>query len=251
MATTNLPLPATLSARLGLWFGLTAGLVEGAAFLLLQRFGWLNWRQQSFPVSAEIVWAALLTDGLLFLVAGLFLGAISRWLPARGARRLPVLGLAFLLFYDWAIISGYLYHVAALALAAGFATVFTRWAVSHADAFFALVRRTLPALVALALIAGAGVEVSKWLSERNATVRLPSTTERPNVVVIVVDTLRADHVSVYGYRRKTTPRLDQLAQRGVLFENAFSASSWTMPSHASLVTGRHVFEHQAETRPLD
>lgn len=60
---------------------------------------------------------------------------------------------------------------------------------------------------------------------------------RPNVVFIVLDTVRADHLSSYGYSRPTTPNLDRLARRGVLFENAISPSSWTLASHASMFTG--------------
>jgi len=68
---------------------------------------------------------------------------------------------------------------------------------------------------------------------------LPPPPASPNVLVIVVDTLRADHLSPYGYTRDTSPFLTQLAKQGVLFENAISPSSWTLPSHASMLTGRY------------
>ena len=67
--------------------------------------------------------------------------------------------------------------------------------------------------------------------------------DAPNVLVIVVDTLRADHLSSYGYARPTTPNIDRIATEGVLFENAVATSSWTFPSHASLLTGRYQYEH--------
>ena len=69
--------------------------------------------------------------------------------------------------------------------------------------------------------------------------------ERPNVLVLVLDTQRADHLSSYGYERPTTPRMDRLAAQGALFENAFASSSWTLPTHASLFTGRYPQEHRA------
>lgn len=59
----------------------------------------------------------------------------------------------------------------------------------------------------------------------------------PNIIVIMIDTLRADHVGAYGYARPTTPHLDQLAAQGVRFANAFSTSSWTSPAVGSLFTG--------------
>lgn len=65
----------------------------------------------------------------------------------------------------------------------------------------------------------------------------------PHIVLIVVDALRADHVSAYGYGRTTTPNLDSLvADRGVLFQSATAPSAWTLPSNAALLTGRSPFK---------
>ncbi len=61
--------------------------------------------------------------------------------------------------------------------------------------------------------------------------------EKYNVVLISIDTLRADHLGCYGYNRETSPTLDKLASEGVLFEDASATSSWTLPSHGSLLTG--------------
>lgn len=69
----------------------------------------------------------------------------------------------------------------------------------------------------------------------------------PNLVVIVVDTLRADHLGCYGYERPTTPRLDRFAAESVLFENAVASSSWTAPSIASLFTSVHPSVHGVTT----
>jgi len=65
----------------------------------------------------------------------------------------------------------------------------------------------------------------------------------PNVVVIVMDTVRQDHLSCYGYERETTPFLEELARSGRLYRNAYSTSSWTVPAHASLFTGLHPVSH--------
>ncbi len=66
---------------------------------------------------------------------------------------------------------------------------------------------------------------------------LSSTARRPNIILIVLDTVRADHLSCYGYSRPTTPNLDRLARHGALFESVLSASSWTLASIASIFTG--------------
>ncbi len=60
----------------------------------------------------------------------------------------------------------------------------------------------------------------------------------PNIVVFLIDTLRRDHLSCYGYDKPTTPEIDALAAKGTLFENAVSQASWTAPSVAGLFTSR-------------
>ncbi len=69
-----------------------------------------------------------------------------------------------------------------------------------------------------------------------------SSSSRPNVVVISIDTLRFDRLGSSGYRRKTSPDLDQVTSRGVSFRRAIAQSPWTLPSHASLLTG--LFPHR-------
>lgn len=65
-----------------------------------------------------------------------------------------------------------------------------------------------------------------------------ATPEAPNIVYVVMDTLRRDRLGLYGYERPTTPRLDAFARDGLVFEDAYTTSSWTWPSTASLFTGR-------------
>jgi arylsulfatase A-like enzyme len=76
--------------------------------------------------------------------------------------------------------------------------------------------------------------------------------QRPNIVLITMDTVRADHLSAYGYGRDTTPNLARLAEKGVLFENAVSATSWTLPSMAAIYTGLLPHQNGANAfRPLN
>jgi arylsulfatase A-like enzyme len=67
----------------------------------------------------------------------------------------------------------------------------------------------------------------------------PKEAQPPNVLLITVDTLRADHLSSYGYYRQTSPYIDKLAAEGVRFENAYTAIPLTGPSHLALFTGRY------------
>ncbi|MGE5234614.1 MAG: sulfatase, partial [Acidobacteriota bacterium] len=66
-----------------------------------------------------------------------------------------------------------------------------------------------------------------------------SSAQRPNVLFILIDTLRADHLTPYGYSRDTSPNIESwLARKGTVFENAYSQAPWTIPSVASFLTGR-------------
>jgi len=71
----------------------------------------------------------------------------------------------------------------------------------------------------------------------------------PNVIVLTIDTLRADHLGCYGYERDTSPNIDALVARGALFEDVVSAAPWTLPSYGTLFTGRFPAAHRAGVRP--
>jgi len=71
--------------------------------------------------------------------------------------------------------------------------------------------------------------------------------EGPNVILIVADTLRADHLRCYGYDRETSPNLDAFASGATLYESAISAASYTLPAHASMFTGQLPMTHMAQT----
>jgi arylsulfatase A-like enzyme len=64
-----------------------------------------------------------------------------------------------------------------------------------------------------------------------------------NILLISIDCARADHLSIYGYDRKTTPYIDKLSKESVVYENAISPGGWTLPSHASMFTGTYPSKH--------
>lgn len=76
-------------------------------------------------------------------------------------------------------------------------------------------------------------------------------TDTPNVVLIVLDAVRRDHLSCYGYGRRTTPNIDRLAEEAVLFQQAYTTSCWTIPAHASLFTGLYPSRHGADDLRAD
>jgi arylsulfatase A-like enzyme len=71
----------------------------------------------------------------------------------------------------------------------------------------------------------------------------------PNILLITLDTTRRDHLGAYGYALPTSPNLDRLAADGVVYSNAYAVSSWTMPTHASIFTGKYPSVHGATYDP--
>ncbi len=65
-----------------------------------------------------------------------------------------------------------------------------------------------------------------------------------NVILISLDTLRADHIGAYGYGKNTSPNIDKFAEKAILFENSFCNSTWTLPSHMSLMTSLYPSTHR-------
>jgi arylsulfatase A-like enzyme len=115
-----------------------------------------------------------------------------------------------------------------------------RWLANHRlrGAFAWLILVPLVAVTgALALTKVRVFEVLVPSAGRSSPVR-PAPPLRPNVLLISVDTLRADHVSVYGYERATTPNLARLAAESLVFTHALSPGTWTLPGHVAMLTGR-------------
>ncbi len=141
-----------------------------------------------------------------------------------------------------------------LILAAGLAVQTTRVILHNPDVARRLIRRSSPLFFVCFVLVGSAV----WVSGSRPDARLPTaevdsgSRRFPNVLLITLDTVRAANLSLYGYSRQTTPNLDRFAKRGVVFDKAFATAPWTLPSHASLFTGRWPHELSTDyTVPLD
>lgn len=233
--------------QLAVWFGLVAGMVEGLGLFLFQELGWTGWKMSRVPIRIQIIWISTAFDLFLFILLGILLVAARQLTPRLPWLRISVFLFGFMTFFDWLALTGRLRHFGVFFLALGVAVTLARWYKKHELHALQFCSRSLPGVAALALLALIGVQGGTWLKERMAMARLPMARPgMPNILVIVMDTLRADHLSSYGYNRPTSPNIDRVALGGVLFENAFSTSSWSLPSHASLLTGLYPHEHGAE-----
>jgi arylsulfatase A-like enzyme len=231
---------------LALWFGLVAGLVD-ATILNYTPLSGLAMRLPS-----DMFWISPLFDAVLFGIVALVLVGVARLFPGLPVLRSAVFLFGWLTFFDWVMLKGHIRQSAGLILAAGLAVTLMRWFQRHPEQMLAGCRKTLPWILGGVLLFWVGLEGGAWLREYILTARLSTPPPgSPNILVIVVDTLRADHLAAYGYGRMTSPNFDRIAKRGALFENVYSASSWTLPSHASLLTGHYPHDHGADVDRYD
>ena len=209
-APTAAPLKSVLS--IAVWFGIVAGFGEGFGLLLFQRINWRQWARV-MHVSKEILLISPVVDLCFFLLIGLAIALVSRISRRVPAVRVLVFLLVFLTAYDWLMITGHFYRRAALLFALGVAVAFGRWFSKHEATAIGAWRRSAPWLAAALVVAIIGIQDEKWIAEEHATSNLPvAVSGSPNILVIVVDTLRADHLSSYGYSRATSPNIDRLAR---------------------------------------
>ena len=223
-----------IAGWLGLLTGFAEGLILGGRILLLDRV---------VSVNPHWFWMKPVADALLFVVIGLILLLVARRVLKVLPLRLPTCVFIFLGCVTLLFMFPKLHKYAALVFAAGMAMQISRLIAGHASRFNSFVRRTVPWFVALTAALFLGVFTWKVFPEHRAFAKLPpAKSGAPNVLLIVLDTVRAQSLSVYGYNRPTTPRLERFAKTGVCFERAFATSPWTLPSHATLFTGR--FSHE-------
>jgi arylsulfatase A-like enzyme len=205
----------------------------------------------SFQMSRHFAWMIPASNLSVFLAAGLALGVLARIRPRLAGRAAP-LAFGFLCVLALLLTIPGLYTMAAVTLAGGVGAAIARRFVARP----ARVRRVLAwsaAVMGFAAFVLAGRDVSQGkLLGRPVVPAAPAPAGSPNLLILVLDTVRAESLSLYGHSRKTTPNLDRLAARAVRFDQARSTAPWTLPSHASLFTGRWPHELKVgESRPLD
>jgi arylsulfatase A-like enzyme len=237
---------------MGAWFGILFGMLEGALLLYFCNAAPIMSEMGKHGVNADILWIAPAFDLTLFLLLAIALIAACTLVP-----RIPASLVAFTCFtllaaYGLAIAPMRLLPWASQMLALGVTVAVARWAAPRMERVSGFLRRSLPAVAGLwllaALLLGVGPRLLEWQAVRNLP---PASPGRPNVLLIVLDTVRADRMSLHGYARPTTPFLAKLGEQSAVFTQAVSTSSWTLPAHASLFTGLHPNQHGATEDRLD
>lgn len=267
-------------AVIGAGYGLLVGIIKVSTLvdtrLVEQR--WIN-RSQDF------IWLVPLSEVLCFIFLVLVIRLLQRFLPRLISRRVSVFILSFEAFASLLMLIPQLAYYSILIVAAGLAfqvawlssvrpqpfhrllTYFVGWPIflgrpgGHPVSQDSAVRATRrPSrrefLLGSALpIAALAVGREAWTAgaETRTLAALPKLSpSQPNILLVVLDTVRAKSLGLFGYSRQTSPWLDKFAKNAVFFDHAFSAAPWTLPSHASMFTGRYPHELSTSlSTPLD
>jgi arylsulfatase A-like enzyme len=224
---------------LSAWCGLVAGLLEVAAILLRKR---LFDADQILRLSHHFVWLIPVANLCIFIALAVIGSAVLLIWPRRGRWLFTRALAAFTLLPPLLAAFPRIYAAALLLLAAGIAVRIVPLIERNHRRFhpYLLAGFLLPSAV-VAILAGSvwSRDHSRQVAEDARPLPPPGS---PNVLMVVLDTVAAGHASVNGYDRATTNTLSELAARGIQFDCARSTSSWTLPSHASMFTGRWLHE---------
>lgn len=218
--------------RLGVWIGAMVGLIQ-----VVLRTIFYSSRDTIAYESPHYPW---MMPAAMLLMVGVVALVLSG-LRSRMDARIPLFALGFVGAFEAALWIPKLHIAATAMLAAGMASVLMRSAVRFWPFFHRMVKVTTPLLMVVVLGLVATCFALPWWRERQALAALPAPPPRaPNLVFIVLDTVRTDHMGIYGYYRNNTPALEKWtrARRGVVFDQAYSSSPWSLPSHAVMFTGR-------------
>ena len=225
------------------WIGLIVGLAEGPLFFAAR----LLYRQ-AVRVNTDILWVAPLVDVTVFVLAAGALLLVARLIRRPPPERTTWFALISMTLVVFISVLSYdrLNPLAVLLLACGLGLRLSSVLGRHAARLGRLFRRTLAPLLVLAVLYGLGVVAAGRVREARAIAGLPENPGAPNVILIILDTVRADHLSTYGYDRETSPQLSALARAGALFSRAYAPASYTLASHGTLLSGLYPQEHGAD-----
>jgi arylsulfatase A-like enzyme len=231
-------------------YGITAGLLD---FLQAALFHGLSLR-----------WASVVgfrAAGLIFIIVGVFALAVLCLLKALAKRGWvsPQFGVAIVIgsgvfpvaligFFERslngyeALIKAELIGGAAILIAAAISSRALR-TTQPPKRLFVLSPRFCLISTLLILPLFAFSTLARWQASPGPARAGPKKSSGPNIMLVIIDSARADHFSVYGYRYRTSPFLESLAVESTVFDNAIAASPWTLPSHASIFTGLYPGQH--------
>ncbi|MEP7344613.1 MAG: sulfatase [Gemmatimonadaceae bacterium] len=188
----------------------------------------------------DILWMSPLGNLLLLAVPTAFLVLLALLSPRFVPRWLATFVPVFFAATGMLLIVAGLENYAIMVLAAGIAMQAARMVGSNGDRWLPRIKLATIALGAVLMLAGASSRVwrnsAEWRWRRTAA---SAPADAPNVLILLLDTVRAENLGLYGYARATSPVIDSVGRDATVFNQAFSTAGWTLPSHCSFFTGRY------------
>jgi len=222
------------TVRLAAFLGLAGGTTQSVLLL-----GRRLIEGRLLLINPHSLWLAPYLASLVALAAAVAALVVVRRRPDRD---IYVLGAgAFVAWIGLVLMIGALHAPAALTLTAGLAVLTVRVVrgASRRKLVFAM---RFTATISL-FVSVLGVATATGVSLTHGALTSPTTrgqmpARAPNILLLILDTVRATELTLYGYQRPTSPQIDKWAARGTVFDLAISSAPWTLPSHASMFTGR-------------
>ncbi len=222
-----------------LWLASGCAMVA-TVYFLVRAGGYLTLAGGFATVSRDVLWMAPLSHLFFFGVLALPVLAVASLVGRAAAVRSAVVVFMSLLFFGVLMPWTQLSRFAALVLAIGAAVAAHRRLPADPDRLVALSRRGALTIATLCAVFATVSVAWRVVTRQRAIAAMPEAPAgAPDVLLIILDTVRASALSLYGYGRETTPELDEFAKGGVVFETAIAPAPWTLPSHATMFTGRY------------
>jgi arylsulfatase A-like enzyme len=236
-----------LALVLAAWFGLVGGAFD-LAMVVLRRDVFHT--SPYYELGRHFLWTVPVANLALMMVLGILVAGANRLRSGVISPRTAVFLFATLAIWG-PLLRAPLYGVASLLVAVGVARPLSRWVSNHAAGFRRFASFSLAVFMAMVVGIAVVTLVREALAESRARARLPApSSDGPNVLLIVMDTVRADSLGLHGYDRDTTPNLSRWAKKGVQFEWALAPAPWTFPSHCSFLTGQWPSALDAHWKPV-
>jgi arylsulfatase A-like enzyme len=234
------------------WAALFFGLIEGLILNITRSYPVIL---APYKASAHVMWIAPLVDIAVFLLTGVGWFVLLSFKPVRNSRLSWWLLYGFYIFLGaFAVLSApeLISDFSAIGLALGIIVGVVRKFSDSLERLTRFLRARVVWIPVPILLVALGVTGYAYGREELTYRRLPRPPQRAaNVLVIVLDTVRYDRFARAYKNGSLTPNLNRLAAKGARFENAWATASWSLPSQASILTGRYPFEHKADWPGLD
>jgi arylsulfatase A-like enzyme len=203
--------------------------------------------------SREVIWMLPLGYLVVYACISIPLGVLAALMPNGVSARATAWIWGTIVTFSLLLLFPRIHSLAWLVLSIGVGYQLSRVVANRPQATTRALARAGIMLAVLFAVLITAFEGRRALQARRAMTSLPSArSDAPNVILVIWDTARAKNFSLYGYERRTTPFLDSLARQAVVFDRAFVTAPWTLPSHASMLTGQYATAQSGDRMsPMD